>query len=227
MRRFLSILIAPLPLLALYNGNPSLPMMPQKGLFIPDMSPVSVKLGYEIDWVYASPLKAQIPHASDEHVHGFESLSQFSVLTVNFIDRVELFANMGALSFHWHQPGDLSYHVDPSFAYGGGGRAILAYWGDLQLSGQAAYIRSSPAVAKFRQWQVGGGISYRFGWFFPYVGVDYINMNLKTSTSELQMRDPFGIYLGMGLGWNRGWNLNFEARFINEDALSFSTDIKF
>ena len=38
---------------------------------------------------------------------------------------------------------------------------------------------------------------------------------------------PFGIFLGFGLSAEKGLNINFEVRFINENAVSASGDFKF
>jgi hypothetical protein len=231
LKRFLLFLLFPFALFALYNGNPSFPMMPEIGIWIPKESPVGLKVGYEVDWSYDTNLKA---------VNGYNSLTQFGVVTFNILDRVELFTDLGAFSASWYQGDSVFYQSDTSWMWGVGGRAILAYWGDLQLSGGASYVDSSPSSvtvhsegekfsAHFNAWQIAGGLTYRFGWFYPYVGVDYLNMTWDAGKKKLylQMHDPFGIYLGLGVGLERGWNFNLEARFINENAITFSTDIRF
>jgi hypothetical protein len=246
---------------ALYNGNPSLPMMPEEGIFISKEYWLGVKVGYELDWVYERRLKMEGHHLTHckKSVYRFETLGHFGVVTLNFNDRVELFTTLGTLSCELsHHPFSnikISYHTDAHFAWGVGGRAILAYWGDLQVGVNAAYLQSTPSLSSLRmneksysthhtefdftQWQVGIGTSYRFPWVVPYIGVDYSNFRTRIEhlnsisavipSSHVTFKDtyPCGIFLGVGFSPHRAFNLNLEARFINENALSLSTDLKF
>jgi hypothetical protein len=192
-------------------------------------------------------------------VYRFETFGHFGVVTLNFNDRVELFSTLGTLncelSHHPFSNIKISYHTDAHFAWGVGGRAILAYWGDLQVGVNAAYLQSTPSLSSLRmnekaysthhtefdftQWQVGIGTSYRFPWVVPYIGVDYSNFRTRIEhlnsisavipSSHVTFKDtyPCGIFLGVGFAPHRAFNLNLEARFINENALSLSTDLKF
>jgi len=229
--------------------------MPEYGYLIPKTFPLGIKAGYEVDWTYGANFHTRSLDEVENEGYGYNSLAQWGVFTLNFLDRVELFGNAGIFSFQWDQErkggGHLSYKVDSSFAWGVGGRALLAYWEDLHLSINASYVDCSPSHVlvrvestrdwssdiHFNAWQVGGGLSYQFGWFSPYVGVDYLNETIETGhfSSPLlpdkgftfTLKNPFGIYLGMGIVLQKGLNFNIEARFINEEALSFSADMKF
>lgn len=253
--RLLFLLLFPFSLFALYNGSPNLPAMPEYGFFIPKTFPLGIKGGYEMDWTYGSNFHTSSLENLHDEGYGYSSLAQLGVFTLNFVDRVEVFGLAGSFSFQWDQErrggGHISYEVDPSFAWGVGGRALLAYWEDLHLSINASYLDCSPSSVRvaadtqrdwssdihFNAWQVGGGFSYQFAWFVPYVGVDYLNETIETGhfSSPLlpekgftfTLKDPFGIYLGLGICVQKGWNLNIEARFINEESLSVSADIKF
>lgn len=253
------LLLAPLSAFALYNGNVSLPMMPQEGVFISKNACFGFKVGYELDWVYDCDLDLDSHHLSKKQTHDYESLTQFGVLTLNFNDRVELFGNMGSLSCHWNHRVDathkISYVGDPTWAWGVGGRAILAYWGDLQLGINAAYVQSHPSLSSLKvngrsyshksvkidlnPWQVGAGVSYRLGSALPYIGIDYLNQTIEVESLKslafllphertlFKNKQPLGLFLGVGLGLERGWNVNAEARFINEYGCSVSADFKF
>lgn len=264
MRRFLFLL--PFVLwstgaFGLYNGNPSLPMMPETGAFISREAWFGVKIGYELDYVYDRKLRMQGQHLehSSKKVHTFNSLRNFGVLTLNFSDRVEIFSTLGVMSCDLsHTPFSdtkISYKTDSAFAWGVGGRAILAYWGDIQVSVNAAYLQSTPSLSSLRvgsstysthgtefdytEWQIGMGVSYRFSWFIPYIGADFSNFrtrieDLDSIRATLPSRHatfkdvyPCGIFLGFGLSPNRAFSVNFEARFINENAVSVTADFKF
>ncbi len=259
MRWLLLGLLLPLKVCALYNGNPSLPMMPEMGPFISRDAWVGIKVGYEFDWVYSSPLKGQSQHLSDSKAHGYESMQNFGVVTLNFSDRVELFGDVGSMECQLHhakiEKNRLSYVSKSDFAWEVGGRAIIAYWGDLQFAINAAFLRSDPALSSLKlnsisyskekahidltSWQIGLGTSYRFCWCVPYVGVSYTKFRAKVehlkSLSFLipsqqvvfENNDEFGVFLGFGIGLNKALSLNMEGRFISENALSISADFKF
>ena len=264
MRKFLFLLLflsGSIRAFALYNGNSSLPMMPESGAFIPREAWVGVKVGYEFDFVYDRRLRMQGQHLDhcNKKVHKFDSLSNYGVLTLNFSDRVEIFSTLGVMSCELsHTPfanTKITYRTDNAFAWGVGGRAILAYWGDIQVSVNAAYLQSTPSLSTLRvnnrtystygtefdynEWQIGIGVSYRFSWFIPYIGADFSNFrtrieDLDSIRSFLPSRHatfkdvfPCGIFLGFGLSPDRAFAVNFEARFINENAVSVSADCKF
>ncbi len=256
---FLGFLLLPFALFALYNGNPSLPMMPEIGVFISRDSSFGLKLGYEFDWVYDCDLHLDLQHLPKKQTRSYHSLTQFGVVTLNFNDRVELFGTMGALSCQWdhriNSADRIAYESQLSCAWGIGGRAILAYWGDLQLGVNASYAQSNPALSSLKvngqgydhkgakidlnPWQVGSGLSYRLGWLTPYIGLDYIHLVLEVEDLDslgflipqkktlFKIENPIGLFGGIGIGPLRGFSLNMEARFINENGCSVSADFKF
>lgn len=264
MRRvffLLSLLLLPLKVLALYNGNPSAPMMPEVGIFIPQEVWFGVKTGYAFDRVYDRKLHMSGQHLQhcNKRVQKYESLSNFGVLTLNFYDRVEIFGDVGVTSFDlWHHPfpeSKVSYHTGSRFTWGVGGRAIIAYWGNLQFALNAEYFRSNPPLSSlevngkayparhselhFTEWQVGAGFSYRVDWFIPYIGVDFANFRIHIDhldaieflipSGHVTFKEnyPAGLFLGFGMAPHRAFSMNVELRFFNENAVSVSADIKF
>ena len=171
----LSIALFPFGILsALYNGNPSFPMMPEKGMFISKNCFVGVKVGYEFDEVYDRKLHLVgqgLPHIH-KSVNEAHLRTNLGVVTLNLRDRVELFTTLGTLSSSFkHHPVEefkISYHSVNHFTWGGGGRVILAYWGDVQLSINASYlscdsplsslkVNGSSYQKKERRWTFGSG----------------------------------------------------------------------
>ena len=257
----LALLFLPWQLTALYNGNPSLPMMPDDGMFIPKEDWLGIKLGYELDRVFDRQLYvvSARPEYSHRQLQKYQSLSNFASITMNFNDRFEVFGLLGTMSNEFSQnlfkDTRISYKAPAHFAWGAGARAILAYWGDLQLSINASSVQSdSPlstlkineksypkkqAECSLRQWQVGMGLSYRFSWFIPYLGVDYSDFRAKIEhlngikfifpEKHITFKETYSMGLCFGFGINpaRAFNLNVEARLINETAVSISADFKF
>ncbi len=261
-KRFLFLLLlTPLSLQALYSGNPSMPMMPEEGIFISKEAWFGLKLGYEFDLVYDRKLHMEGQHLEhgSKKVQTYESLANFGVMTLNFNERAEFFATLGALSSHLtHHPFSdtkISYRTHSDPAWGVGGRAILAYWGDIQLSLGASWVQSFPSLSSvevngksfstrhsqvdFSTWQVEIGASYRVKWFIPYLGIDYCDFRERIDhldslkeilpSKHATFKDvyPLGAYLGIGLTPDRAFAMNAEVRFINENAFTLSADFKF
>lgn len=236
-------------------------MMPEEGMFISKEAWFGFKLGYEFDYVYDRKLKMNgqhLDHGSTE-VQKYNSLANLGVITFTFNERAELFGTFGAMSSELTQQPfhntKVSYHTHTNFTFGVGGRAILAYWGDLQLSLNASYLQSYPSLSSlevnghsystrhanvdFSAWQVGLGTSYRVKWFIPYIGVDFNDFRQKIShldsldaifpSKRVTFKDvyPFGVYVGFGLSPDRAFAMNAEVRFINENAFTLSADLKF
>ena len=261
MRLFFLLLLIPINAIALYDGNPSLPMMPEHGFFISKEDWLGLKIGYLFDYVYDRKLHLDgiDQGLSRKKVQKYESLSNFGSITANFNDRVEVFGLLGVMSSELSQKPfsntKITYHSNNQFAWGVGGRAIVAYWGDLQFCVNAQYVKSNPHVSSLKvngnsysthhtdidytQWQIGIGISYRFNWVIPYVGVDYsdfrekiahlksIKFVIPSAQVTFKNSEMFGIFLGFGFAAPLGFQVNMEARFINENALSLSMDFKF
>jgi hypothetical protein len=242
--------------LALYNGNPSAPMMPEQGIFF-RQSLLSLKAGYAYDAVFSQPLKMH-----NHHPHGkikkYSSHAQFGTVTLGCADRVELYSGLGSMSssLSQHIKGDnVHYRTDTHFAWSLGGRTLFAYWDDLQFGISASYLAFSPPIQSisvnamseakkdadlnYRQWQIGAGISYHIWWLYPYIGAQYSNARAKFSHLQslqflfpneeftLKNKKQYGIMIGCGIAPERGIALNVEARFIDETALTASADIKF
>lgn len=260
-RLLFNLLFLPIGVSALYNGNPSFPMMPEEGIFIAKEKWLGVKVGYEFDRVYDRKLQMEGRELENQRkkVQKYESLSNFGVVTLNFNQRAEFFSTLGAMSCKISQTPysdtRVTYHTHSHFTWGIGGRAILAYWGDLQVSVNAAYVQADLPLSSlevngksypkrhleidFRQWQVGAGISYRVNWFIPYIGVDYSDFRARVEhlralkslfpKKHVTFKEKYatGLYMGFGLCPDRAFNLNLEVRVINENAVSLSADLKF
>jgi hypothetical protein len=261
LRLLFSLLFLPLSLSALYNGNPSFPMMPDDGAFISKEYWIGLKAGYEFDDVYDRHLHmaGKTPDHSQKKAQKYDSLSNFGVVTLNLNDRVEIFGLLGSMSAKLSQnlfeDTKVSYATQTDFAWGAGGRAILAYWGDLQLGLNASYVWSNLSLSslkvngrsfakehtqfEFREWQVGIGVSYRFRWFIPYLGVDYSDFRTRIEhlnsikflfpEKHITFKEAYamGLFFGFGISPVKAFNVNVEARLINENALTVSADFKF
>ncbi len=258
------LLLAILPsnaLLALYNGNPSAPLLPEKGMWSSERGWIRVQAGYQFDYQYDRKLHLVgqgIAHLKKK-VEKSDFKTQLGVLAFNFASRVELFSTLGTLSSTTKQQPlehtKITYTSDPYFAWGVGGRALLAYWGDIQLGIDASYLSCTPPLSSIRingkkipkknaqmdfsEWQIGMAVSYQLHWFVPYIGVDYSDFRARMHhlkslkflfpSDHATFKDsiPLGVYFGFGIAFEKALALNVEARFCNENAVSASADFRF
>jgi Chlamydia major outer membrane protein len=248
-RLFVCLLLAAAPkLAAMYVGNPSSPMMPEQGVIF-SHSWASLKAGYEFDNIFNRKLKMQTHHLDAED-HKYTSRGQFGVLTLGLGDRVEIYSGLGSLRAELSQKIDgsrIDYRTDSHFAASVGGRALFAYWGNVQVGLAASYLHFFPSLRsievdgtsvekgdaemQYHEWQVSVGISYHIWWLFPYIGADYSNVTAKFRNLDkdftLDNQKHYGVFLGCGLSPEKGFSINAEGRFIDEKAFTISANVRF
>ncbi|MGE3533371.1 MAG: hypothetical protein AB7H48_00900 [Parachlamydiales bacterium] len=185
---------------ALYNGNPSFPMMPERGLFFKKDAWITIKAGYEWDDIFDRNLTV---HERRSHlkrkVKDYAAMGNFGSITLGCNDRAEVYGLFGTeeadIRYRPYSDVRLKFKTDQHFAWTVGGRAILAYWGDTQLGIDAKYFQFDPCIHSlklngksispegafydYREWQVGLGVSQRIKLFIPYVGLKYSDVRAK------------------------------------------------
>jgi len=181
-------------LFALYNGNPSAPALIEEGFFFCKENWVSVKAGYQRDWEFDRDMKSVSKFSG--RMDEFSYIADQGVLTLNLINRLELYGSAGAARFtvtHIPMRGVRNeYETHNQFAWGIGIRGLIYYWGNLSLGADFKYGRAQPTLRwmttngvpvqprpgsklNFHEWQFGLGASYEVGIFFPYLVVKYSN----------------------------------------------------
>lgn len=245
---------------ALYTGNPGSPGIPEEGLFLSKESWLRIKAGYEYDHVQNRKVKILRQNAMQlRKMHTAKLVSNFGTFTASINQRLDLYFVLGktqveiAHKFYAQGP-NVAYKAHSHFAWGGGGRAILVYWGDTQIGLAASYRAVRPDLyailidqeshlsqkAKMfcSEWQVSMGLYQRFSYFIPYVALQYADFQGKmrklpqlpaffTSQFSFKSQHPFGLALGCALTNQRGLDCNFEARFFHENAYTLSAEISF
>ncbi|MCD6539791.1 MAG: hypothetical protein J7K37_03725 [Candidatus Omnitrophica bacterium] len=98
------------------------------------------------------------------------------------------------------------------------------------LSGQAEETWKGKMT--FEEWQIAPYIAKKIENFIPYFGVKYSDLRLENKQSggeknKFKADDNFGVFLGTDYKINDAWALNFEARFIDETAISFGGTYRF
>lgn len=261
MKRLISLLFISFPLFALYNGNPSEPAMPELGVWISNDDWWGIKLGYQWDQTYEKRIKVEQRVSSvRERFDKYFSRKNEVAFIFNASDRFEVYGKLGVMELDLSQrPTDgvkLDFYTDNQFLWGVGGRVILVYWNEVVMGVNALYSssfmrvseilengeprRTSEALFKYSEWQVGISFSREIGIFNPYIGLAYSSLNsrlygipedLSFTTSiadeDFETREPFVLLMGLGLNKGKNVCVNLESRLVGEKAISLTGVIRF
>lgn len=214
MKQFFALCITLLTLctsvFALYNGNPAEPELIDEGLFIPDDFCLAVKLGYQGDIVFDRKLKAR--NGSSGRMDESCLYIQQGVLTLNLIQKLELYGSLGAMNAYLTNRPHFDekrreYQTDNRIAWGAGGRMVLFNWDSATVGLNGSYFQGYPhlkwdalngvsfpseATVNYHEWQVGLGVSYQVDLFCPYVAVTYSDVRARISRIGSNMQLPKG-----------------------------------
>jgi hypothetical protein len=191
-----------LPILGSTVGNPYLPGMLKKGIFIEKYQQISFRLGYEGDFCIDHRLKQKDPGIG--RVDDFSLYSNSAVLFLNMDEFIDVYGGVGAgkIDADWRFTIDeITNRAEISskdqFIWFIGANAIITRWGKACLGCGGRYLMLSPTLEKievdgsessnqgsirFREWQLNMGVSYDSGILIPYMGVIYdeVRASLKT-----------------------------------------------
>ena len=179
-----------------------------------------------------------------------------AVLTLGFVNRVEVYSLLGAVEskVSFTSLGS-QVQLKTSQDFGGevGIRANTPIWGDMKFGVDAKYFYAWPTLSQIKvegvavpsvgkvfqkEWQIGGAVSQNFAYFTPYVGVKFSKFSMEcVDLSSLQSlgfsevnihnEGPFGFFVGMGVAGEKGVYFDFEARFMDEYALTAALGVSF
>lgn len=244
---------------AIFYGSPALPYTPEQGLFLTKQQWFGFRVGYEGDFCLDKSLEPT-SRLGVKRVEDFAYLLQQGVLTANFIDRFEVYGSVGEIklktttSFASHFRN--LFETDNQFTWGIGMKGILYNFSSATLGADFKYQRAQPHIdsvsqnglalssmhqenLRYREWQLGLGLSYSLDLFTPYIGATYNQTKisfhrlrqgllLKNKTSfALISSKKFGIAVGTSISTGKVFVLNFEARAINEQAFTVAADFRF
>ena len=238
--------------MALYNGAPALPEMPEQGFFLSKDSFVSLKIGYEGDFLLGRNLDAS--SVSDP---GMTSMVNGATLAIGFINRLEVYTVLGASTTQVsckakHE--DIKLKTAENFGGEIGIRANTPIWGDMKFGVDAKYFYAWPTLSQIevsgrdiapkgkvfqKEWQVGLSFSQTFAFLTPYIGgkfcrfeMEYVDLSslrpwISSETLSIHNQNSFGAFIGLGITLEKGLFFDFEARFIDEYALTAAFGVSF
>ena len=135
--------------IALYNGSPTLPEMPENAFFLPEDSGFSLKTNYEGDLVLGRNIKAS--SFSNLNMH---SLFNGAEVAFGFVERVEIYTLLGGFNSTVSLFQDSSYckiKIKESFGGAIGCRAIGIFWGETKLGFDAKYFYGWPNLESLQK----------------------------------------------------------------------------
>ncbi len=240
--RLLVSILLPASAFALYNGNPSNTLLPEKNFFFPDILPISLKFGFQYNDVWNRKLKG---------AKQFRIQDQLGTITVDLIDRLEVYAALGITKMDWKVKSsgkEERFSAHHRFAWEIGGRVLFASYGrlDFGIDAEAYFVHPHTVLEKipfigtlisqsttsslhYNEWQVGAGFSYRLPLLIPYIGVKYARAHaaMRDPIQNLKSRKFPGLFLGMALAPPLSFAVNVEARFFDETAMTAAVEVKF
>ena len=181
-------------------GNGASPALIQEGFLIPSSYWVDFRIGYEGDFVGDGRME-QIEESSGR-VDTFQQYTNAATLTLNFLDRLDLFGVLGSsrVCADWrfnHASTITRIELETLYRtlWAVGSRGILLEWGKvfLGLGGRYSYCNYKPSWMTsngvpqsvlgsrliWRQWQLDLDLSYQIDLFTPYFGIKYSNAHAK------------------------------------------------
>lgn len=241
---------------ALYLGNPYSPASIPEGFFIAEDAFMTVKAGYQVDFVYDRRLKSYA--GANARVDQFQAQLSQGVLTFDMLERIEIYGSVGsieAIFSHRPKPGQFrrEYQTNYKVTWGVGGRIIIYEWTNGCISLEGGFQWGNPhikwdalngsafttdAVMRYREWQTGIGVSYQVDIFIPYAAFKFSDVNakvvslrpdleLKRSHFKMRNRDHFGLVFGCTLSPGKYFDVTIESRVIDEQAITLAGNIQF
>lgn len=237
---------------ALYQGNPAACELPQQGILIPEEKAVNFKLGYQVEKVFDQAMVLKVP----QYITSGNRISSFvnqGVVTLSIIDRLEIFSTFGTMKLSVKRAQFQGLEVEAqsknSFVWSIGGRAMLLFWENTSLGGEASYLFSHSHLQslwsnamkvqiqdeplKYTEWQIQLALSQRVSLFSFYLGGAYSYNQLSILLpwypvyAVYKNKHKISMVLGSSLSAQKGLTFNVEAKFFGETSLGGNIDLRF
>jgi major outer membrane protein len=229
----------------------------------------SVRVGFYGDYVFNRHMEDDT-NEFDKQIEYTEVYTNAAFLAGNFWDRFDIFATLGAtnifidtnaLAFGSSFSGTrFQLATNTHFSWSVGGRGTLWECGCTSIGAEVQYLYTQPEVqritigaldsiypsnidAKFREWQIGAGISHRINIFVPYAAIKWSRAKLDFDNARFTFLTPdgfdtvtlvdtrsrknLGYAIGVSLVDCEKASLTVEGRFSDEKALYVNGQIRF
>ncbi len=188
-------------------GNPAAPQLIEQGFFIPSDCGVSVRAGYEGDFVGDGMMEQY--YQGQGRVDCYKQEASSGTVTFNILDRIDIYSVLGSsrTSADWrfedvaggiHR---IELETNFDFLWGAGVRGILftgngvciglggryeaAHFYPTWATSDGAVQSSDGSTLHWREWQIDLDVSYKIDILIPYLGVKYLNAQTKIKGFEI------------------------------------------
>lgn len=235
---------------ALSVGNFAEPKMIEKGTIVLEDNLISVRGGYQGDFVFDRKLK---------DLEDAEITTNSGTIILNINKKIDIYTLLGASSGTFKEIYDsieIEYETDMGFAWGIGAKAILFEYEDTIIGIDCKYFNTEPDLDKIKingigydlpsaevtkaqieydEFQIALGVAQKINMFISYGGIKYSRAtgNLIATIlgtdyeSDTKNKDKIGLFVGCSILPLKNVGLNIEGRFLDETALMISGQIKF
>ncbi len=225
----------------------------RNGIFLSENAGVAFKAGYEGDFTLGRNLSSS--SFNNPGLRAQFNAGTITLGFVNRIELYSCLGSSYAhLTCDTKTDEKISFKTDHNFGGEVGFRANTPIFRQMKFGVDAKYFYAWPTLSSIdlngeslapegrvfqKEWQVGIGFSQTFAFFTPYVGVKFSKFSLEfvdlTSVSsesfsdkvEVHNKNPFGLFIGMGISGKKAAYFDFEARFIDEYALTGALGLSF
>jgi major outer membrane protein len=224
---------------------------------------LSFRVGFYGDYVFNRHLEIDRNEDSSDIDHT-RIVTNAGFIAANFYDRLDFFAALGttrlnletnAKAFGGLAGSRFALETESDFSWSLGARGTIWECGCTSLGIEGQYFSTRPHVhtvtlgatesvypdsiilTKYREWQIGVGISHRINIFVPYMGVKFsrakftcdeaLPVPLPVTLFNTESKKDWGYAIGVSLVDCEKASLTVEGRFGDERALHVNGQIRF
>lgn len=237
-------------------GNPFSPAMITKGIFTCTPN-ASVRIGYEGDFVFNGRMEQndhridnyiQTTQSGTVTLDllnrwdiygvfgGSDTQTDWRFIYQDVVSRMELKTEC---NFLWAVGSRAILYQRRNANLGVGGRYSACNYQPKKLYRNGISVPVAGTHYHWHEWQVNVDISFTICYFTPYIGCKYSNakaniMNFPVPLSpdgagnaHFDNKNSTGLYLGCGISSGDYLMINLEGRFVDEEAVTVTAEIRF
>ncbi len=222
----------------------------------------SFRAGFYGDYVFERHLEVDQGLTDGRQIEHSEIFTNAGYVAFNFYDRFDIFATFGATNINLETNAvafvgtvrdRFKLETDTDFSWSIGARGTIYECECFSFGIEGQYFYTRPDISyvdvaytnavypssehlKYKEWQIGIGVSYRIWNFVPYFGAKYSNVDVDlsgttlsntTTLNDLENRFNGGYVLGVSIVDCEKASLTVEARYPDETALYVNGQIRF
>lgn len=226
----------------------------------------SIRVGFYGDYVFNRHMEVDHDASDHDHdIEHTEIYTNAGMIAFNVWDRFDIFATLGASTLYIDTNASafgsanagyrFELETDTDFSWSLGARATIWECGCTSFGIEGQYFYTKPDIkrvtlgattsnyldgqhdAKYREWQIGIGVSHRINLLTPYIAVKWAHSKLDLDNAmitsptatlwNLESKKVWGYAVGVSLVDCEKASLTVEGRFADEKAVHVNGQIRF